>query len=310
MRVLGVDDDSVSRLVLRATVGSLGHECLLAADGRQAWDIVQRGGVDVVITDRMMPDMDGLELCRRIREQPNTGYVYVVLASVLDAHDQVREGMLAGADDYLLKPLRRHDVELRLIAAERVSAGHRQLEQATSELRMIARRDPLTGLGNRLALQEELATLAHRADRYGHRYSIALLDLDHFKAVNDDLGHQAGDDALHAVGQLLAASCRGGDTCYRYGGEEFLCIFPEQSAETAGIAVRRLQQDLIALAIPNAASSYGGQLTFSAGIAELNTHTADVDGLLRQTDLALYRAKANGRNRVEVVLPSDGVSAA
>ncbi|MEP6464619.1 MAG: response regulator [Frankiaceae bacterium] len=116
MRILGVDHNSVSRLVLRAMITSLGHECLLAADGMQAWKLLQRGGVRVVITDRMMPDMDGLQLCRLIRSELNTGYGYVILASMLTEREQVREGMLAGADDYLLKPLQRHELDLRLIA--------------------------------------------------------------------------------------------------------------------------------------------------------------------------------------------------
>lgn len=300
MRILGVDDDNVSRLVLKAMVTSLGHECLLAADGVQAWELLRRGGVNVVITDRMMPDMDGLELCRRIRAELSTGYVYVILASVLDDREEVREGMLAGADDYLSKPLQPHDLGLRLIAAERVSALHRQLEHLSAELRGLARRDPLTGLGNRLAMQEELATLAQRADRYGHQYSVALLDLDHFKGLNDSRGHQAGDHALHAVARLLAASCRGGDTCYRYGGEEFLCVFPEQSAARARVAVSRFQRELNALGILNPASKHDGALTVSAGIAQLTPRMPDVESLLRETDLALYRAKANGRNRVEV----------
>lgn len=304
MRILGVDDDSVSRTVLRATITSLGHECALAAGGLQAWEMLKHGGFDAVITDRLMPDLDGLQLCRRIRSERNNGYVYVILASGLAERNQVRDGMLAGADDYLAKPLQRHELDLRLIAAERVSALHRRLEVVTAELRALSRRDPLTGLGNRLAMQEELATMARRAERYGHEYTVALVDLDHFKGLNDSHGHQAGDRALRVVARLLAESCRRSDTCFRYGGEEFLCVFPEQSVAGAHVAVTRLQQKLEDQAIPNLASTHHGLLTLTAGIAQLANRAPDIEDLLRRTDQALYRAKARGRNRIEL----DGVA--
>ncbi len=304
MRILGVDDDRVSRTVLRATVTSLGHECSLAAGGLEAWEMLQHGGFHAVITDRMMPDLDGLELCRRIRSERHNGYVYVILASGLAERDQVREGMLAGADDYLAKPLQRHEIDLRLIAAERVTALHRRLEVVTAELRALSRRDPLTGLGNRLAMKEELGTLGRRAERYGHEYSVALLDLDQFKGLNDSHGHQAGDQALQLVARLLAESCRRGDTCYRYGGEEFLCVFPEQSVAGAGVAVARIQQKLEGQAIPNLASAHHGVLTLSAGVAQLTSRGPDTEDLLRRADQALYRAKAGGRNRIELDAPA------
>jgi two-component system chemotaxis response regulator CheY len=298
MRILAVDDDAVSRVVVQAMVTSLGHDCILAANGREAWALLRETPVDVVISDRVMPDMDGLELCRLIREELTSGYTYVVLASGLHEPAQAREGMLAGADDYLSKPLDRDELQLRLIAAERVSALHRRLEAAGEELRVTARRDPLTGLSNRLQLSEDVAALGDNVARYGRRYSVALLDVDHFKAYNDLYGHPAGDKALRAVAAVLAANSRVGDRCYRYGGEEFLCVFPEQTAEQALAAVNRARTAVRGLAVPHRGSPEHGVLTVSAGLAEFAPGSADAAAALQRADEALYRAKAAGRDTV------------
>lgn len=299
MRVLVVDDDAVARRVVHAMVTSLGHECVLAENGSLAWAaLLDDGGIDVVITDRRMPGMDGLELCRRIRSGTRTGvYTYVIVTSGLGEDRHAREGMLAGADDYLPKPLRRISLELKLISAMRVRAVHEQLAALNDELRTAARRDPLTGLGNRLQLTEDLDSLADRALRYGHRYSVALIDVDHFKQFNDHYGHQAGDDALRAVAEVLATRTRAGDAAYRYGGEEFLCIFPEQNADAAVAATQRMLDGVRIRDIPHVRSPYA-RLTLSAGIAELSHADADVDRVLRRADEALYDAKNAGRDNV------------
>jgi two-component system chemotaxis response regulator CheY len=298
MKILAVDDDAVSRVVVQAMVTSLGHECILAANGREAWAVLQGTPVDVVISDRVMPDMDGLELCRRIREELTEAYTYVVLASGLHEPARAREGMLAGADDYLSKPLNRDELQLRLIAAERVSGLHRRLEALNAELRATARRDPLTGLSNRRRLEEDLAALADRVERYGYRYSVALLDVDHFKAYNDLYGHPAGDEVLRTVATVLADNSRVGDSCYRYGGEEFLCVFPEQPADRALAAVNRARAAVQALAVPHGGSPEHGILTLSGGVAEVVPGAADTAAALQRADEALYRAKAAGRNTV------------
>jgi two-component system, cell cycle response regulator len=224
--------------------------------------------------------------------------------------DQVIEGMTAGADDYLIKPLNPNDLRGRLIAAARVTNLHRQLaiqrdqlKVLNAELVAIARRDPLTGLGNRRALQEDLELLEARVARYGHRYCMALLDIDHFKSYNDTYGHLAGDKALQAVADLLKNQARGGDALYRYGGEEFLCIFPEQSLATGTIAAQRMRSGLESLAIPHIGND-DGVLTLSGGLAVLDQNRQRlVPEVLKEADDALYRAKELGRNRIEYATP-------
>ncbi|MBA2366544.1 MAG: diguanylate cyclase [Actinobacteria bacterium] len=306
MRILVADDEPTSLLIAQMALRQLGHQTHTVTDGAQAWDAFQSYRPDVVLSEWMMPGLTGLQLCRNIRTRTSGGYTYFILVTKQGGDDQIVEGMNAGADDYLLKPLNLNDLQARLIAAARITSLHRQLAQQRTELEglnhaltAITVRDPLTGLGNRRALEEDLALLEARVTRYGHRYCIALLDVDHFKSYNDTYGHQAGDQVLQAVATHLKEQARGGDSIYRYGGEEFLCVFPEQFLDTATIAAQRMRRGLEQLAIPHTLNS-GGVLTLSAGLAMLDpAHTRSVGEVIKEADMALYRAKELGRNRVE-----------
>jgi two-component system, cell cycle response regulator len=306
MKILITDDDPTSRLIARTALRNLGHECETASDGAEAWDAFRSHRPDVVVSDAMMPGLTGLELCRNIRAHPIGGYTYFIMVTGRAGLDEILEGMSAGADDYLIKPLDLDDLQARLIAAARVTSLHHQLalqrtelEALNEELATIARRDPLTGLGNRRALREYLDLFEGRVTRYGHRYCMALIDVDHFKSYNDTFGHQAGDDILQTVACQLKDQARGGDSLYRYGGEEFLCIFPEQSLATGTIAVERMRRGIERLAIVHP-DNPSGVLTISAGMAMLEPgHTTSASEVVKHADEALYRAKHRGRNRVE-----------
>jgi diguanylate cyclase (GGDEF)-like protein len=294
----------------------LGHECSVVGDGAEAWALYQSQHPDVVISDWVMPGLSGPELCKNIRDEPTGDYPYFIMISVQDAREKVLEGMGAGADDYLVKPLDPGDLQARLIAAERVTALHSrlahqrsELENLNRELEDIVRRDPLTGLGNRRALEEDLVPLEARVRRYGHSYCMALLDVDYFKAYNDTYGHQAGDRALQAMSAQLQYHARLGDLTYRYGGEEFLCVFPEQSLDSGTQAVNRMRAGLSRLAIPHVDNPLG-LLTFSAGVAVLDPSAPrGTSEVLREADEALYLAKRLGRNRVERLSSIDGQDA-
>ena len=306
MNILVVDDDPTSRLIAQTALRSLGHECHVVSDGAQAWDAFRSRRPDVVISDWMMPGLSGLELCRNIRADTVEGYTYIIVVTSQGGHDEILQGMSAGADDYLIKPLDTDDLQARLIAAARVTSLHLQLadqrtelEALNHELMAIARRDPLTGLRNRRALDEDLELLEARVTRYGHRYCMALLDVDHFKSYNDRYGHPAGDQILKTVAAQLVGQARGGDSLYRYGGEEFLCIFPEQSLANGTLAVQRMRIGLEQLAIPHNDNPLG-VLTISAGMAMLDPELVrSTSEVLKEADEALYRAKQLGRNRVE-----------
>ncbi len=220
MKILVADDDPTSRLIVQVALRSLGHECHTVADGAQAWDAFQWGRPDVVISDWIMPRMTGLDLCRKIRGRASGSYTYFIMVTTQGGADEILEGMSAGVDDYLVKPLDSDSLQARLIAAARVTAEHRhladernELEHINQDLAALARCEPLTGLGNRRALKEDLEGLEARVNRYGHSYCMALLDVDHFKAYNDTYGHQAGDLVLQAVARELKAQARGATRC-------------------------------------------------------------------------------------------------
>jgi two-component system cell cycle response regulator len=308
MRIMVVEDDAVSRHILQATVVQLGHQCLMARDGAQAWELFQHTEVDVVISDRCMPGIDGIELCRRMRRIARGGYTYIIFLTALGAKADMLDGIAAGADDYLTKPLAPPELEVRLFVAARITALYRQLADQKAELERLntrlfaqARSDPLTQLGNRLRLQEDLDLLSKWGDRYGYTYCAVMCDVDCFKAYNDHYGHLAGDEVLRAVARTIAEQCRGGDLIYRYGGEEFLLLLPEQRSAAGAILAERLRQSVESLTLPHAAKTPPGVVTLSAGVAELNPSAEqDFQVGLRNADSALYQAKLSGRNRVVI----------
>jgi diguanylate cyclase (GGDEF)-like protein len=289
MRVLIADDEPGSRLLLAASVQRLGHECLEAEDGARALELFRTEHPEVVITDWDMPGLDGTALAHAIRTEPDAPYAYVIVLTGQAGEAAARDAMEAGADDLVLKPLDPAALERKLIAAERMTGLHRQMHSD-------ARQDPLTGVGNRLRLTEDVKALCGRVERYGHSYCVALFDIDNFKAFNDGLGHLAGDDVLRAVADALREAIRSGDTLYRYGGEEFLVLLAEQSLDRAAVAGERLRAAVEALDLRH---PDGSRITVSAGVAGLGSTSCSPDQLFALADEALYRAKQGGRNRVE-----------
>ncbi|MEX2588478.1 MAG: diguanylate cyclase [Actinomycetota bacterium] len=308
MKILVVDDEPVSRLIAQAALTSLGHEPVLAEGGEAGWEMFLKERPDVVISDWMMPDLDGIKLSRRIRASEHNSYTSIIVLTSLDDKKRVREAILAGADDYLTKPLNPDELGIRLIAAARLRELHDQLaaqqqklEALNEELGRTARIDPLTGLGNRLRMREDLAGAISRMRRYGTTCCIGLIDLDSFKAYNDTYGHLMGDRALKAVARVISSRIRGGDGAYRYGGEELVCLLPEQSLEEAAVVMERIRQGVQDLALVHAGNPPAQVVTVSAGVCRVVAgDPGKPERILEEADRALYRAKANGRNRVEV----------
>jgi len=225
-----------------------------------------------------------------------------VLLTSQGSRDDVLAGLEAGADDYVTKPLDPFVLHARLLVALRVTTLHADLAHYRKVLSQQARTDPLTGLHNRLKLSEDLEQLHARSKRYAEEYCVAMCDVDNFKSYNDIYGHQAGDLALRTVAAALLGAARKSDGVYRYGGEEFLLVLPNQSQLGAKAFMERALERVRDLEIVHSGDPLG-QLTLSAGVAAFSAdHQADAETLLGEADAALYAAKAAGRNRVELAL--------
>jgi diguanylate cyclase (GGDEF)-like protein len=307
LKILVAEDDGSSRDALQRALRLLGHSSRGARDGLEAWEMHRAERADVILSDWRMPRMSGVELCRRIRATETDGaYTYFMLMTAHDDREHLLEGMEAGADDYHAKPIDIDELQARLTSAARVLELYQRLAEKNRVLRRdsqvafrMARVDPLTEISNRLRMNEDLAQLFGRARRYGHRYCAALCDIDWFKAYNDRFGHLAGDEILRRVAQTIKSDLRQGDELYRYGGEEFLVILPEQSIAEALQVMNRVRARIETLAIPT--PSERGVITISIGLSEMAPSDASPEAWLRRTDEALYKAKANGRNRTEVL---------
>jgi len=249
----------------------------------------------------MMPEIDGVEVCRRLREDPNAAdrYVYVILLTARAAKEDIVTGMESGADDYVVKPFHPHEMQVRIRAGRRIVELQAELVQARDQLRIQATHDTLTGLLNRGAILDRLEKEIARSKRQGSTLAVAMCDIDHFKQVNDDYGHQPGDAVLREVARRLRDALRTYDAIGRYGGEEFLAIMPACDSAQAAALGERLRSCISET--PMAVTDPPLAVTISVGVSQADDLTKrDAADLIRQADDALYAAKRNGRNRVEM----------
>ncbi len=307
MKILIVDDDPVLRQILHTYLARAGYEVALAEDGRAAWDIWQQEHTKLIVTEWMMPVLDGPELIRRIRAASFPGYTYIVMLTAKEGKSDVIFGLEAGADDYLTKPFNAGELRARINIGERILNLEASLSQALVRMEELATHDPVTSLLNRRALYTHAEAELNRAQRYGKPLSFVMLDIDHFKAVNDQHGHLVGDQALRIVADSLANNKRPYDWAGRWGGEEFLLVLPSTDVEEAAVVSERLRVALTESAVP---LPDGGRLYLQAslGVASSSNdpnaaHT--LDGLVHRADEALLRAKREGRNRVCIYAPEN-----
>ncbi len=300
MKILIAEDDMTSRLVLGATLKKLGHEVTATNDGQQAWDAMDREHFPLLISDWMMPDVDGLELCRRIRAAHRSEYTYIVLLTALGGKSSYLDGMDAGADDFITKPFDEDTLVARLRVAERILALH-------ETLRTQAMFDGLTGLLNRTAITRCLAAEMERTARDGKDLSIVLLDLDHFKQVNDVHGHAAGDAVLKEAARRMATSMRGYDQVGRYGGEEFLVVAPGCPGKDVLTLAERVRHCIGREAVDIGEEMLPVSCSLGAAVTSFDTKET-ADALIARADAALYRAKAGGRSRTELATATDEVA--
>lgn len=296
MKILVVDDEAESRRLLSIHLKWAGYTAVEAEDGADGWEKFLSEEARLVITDWMMPEVDGPELVRRIRANDANGYTYIIMLTALGAKPNVVTGLEAGADDYLTKPFESDELMARVRIGERILKLEESLRASRQQMEYLALHDGLTNLLNRRALHDHAEAELSRAARNASPFSIILLDIDHFKSVNDRFGHAAGDAALRLVAGTLTQQVRAYDAVGRWGGEEFLILLPNTALTEARAAAERVREAIEGVRLPLAV---GGevQLTASLGVATLSG-TTTVNDLTQQADTALYRAKQLGRNRV------------
>jgi two-component system cell cycle response regulator len=295
VKILIAEDDVTSRLLLKRVLESWGYEVTATRDGDEALQALQ-GEVAprLAILDWMMPGMDGVDVCRRVRARETLQPTYIILLTALGDKESVVTGLNAGADDYVGKPYDPDELHARLEVGRRLVELNDELLEAQHALEILARTDALTGVLNRGAIVEELEMEAERASREGRPLGLGMLDIDHFKLVNDTYGHAAGDEVLREVVQRVLGVMRPYDTFGRFGGEEFLVLVPG-SGERELVAVLERIRSAIGSS-PIVVDGHELVVTVSLGGATRSRESAD--GLIARADDALYTAKEQGRDRV------------
>jgi two-component system, cell cycle response regulator len=299
--ILLVEDEPTTRLMTARLLKQAGYEVQVVTNGAEALEMFKKQFFPMMLTDWDMPKMNGVALCKAVREMPLEGYVYTILLTARGGKANVIEGLAAGADDYLTKPPDDNELRARLNTGRRILKLEQSLRAANRRIHLLSIMDALTGTYNRRYLMERLPEEIKRACRYHRSLSVVLCDADHFKHVNDKHGHQVGDDVLKGLAILLMnVSRRDMDWVVRYGGEEFLVVLPETSVSDAIACAEKMR---IAIAAHRFEITDGTlSVTSSFGVAGFDSpqlpEDAGVDRLISCADVSLYRSKELGRNRV------------
>ena len=289
MRVLIADDSMVMRMMLSHCVEEMGFNPIIAQDGAEALELAFRDGFDIAILDWEMPKLTGMEVIRQLKEHPRTSYGHLILVTGRDDQSSLIQALNGGADDFIRKPL----VPAELVA--RLRAGARIVEMRNRIIRL-AETDPLTGAINRRCFLERARIALNDAERHQRSLSILLLDIDHFKSVNDTWGHAGGDVALQRFVSVCETSLRPNDLLCRFGGEEFAVLLPETNPYVAVTIADRVRTAIETTNINHDGITF--RVTASIGISGIGTD--GLDAALSRADAALYAAKRAGRNRVEL----------
>jgi diguanylate cyclase (GGDEF)-like protein len=302
--ILLAEDDPVTRMLMTRFLKKAGYEVKAVGDGNEALDHMTQRYFPILVTDWEMPGMDGIDLCKAVRNLQLDGYVYALLLTARNAKEHIIAGLEAGADDYLIKPVHEPELIARLNTGRRILALEHSLRFANERNRILSITDALTGAFNRRYLMDQLPRELERCRRYGTPLSVIMCDVDHFKQVNDVNGHAAGDDVLQQFATRIQKSIRStSDWLARLGGEEFLIVLPETDYEGAVLVAEKIRDIVSASCF----LTRGGdvQVTASFGSASTELHGPDltlkVETLLRTADECLYRSKQSGRNRTTAV---------
>lgn len=303
MKILIADDEVLSRRLLEKTLERAGYEVVSAENGKQALEALSRPDAPrLALLDWIMPELDGLAVCRAVRRRTDQAYAYLVLLTSKGSKEDTVLGLEAGADDYLIKPFNTEELRARLRVGERILLLEDRLVEARENMRFRATHDPLTSLLNRGAVLDLLARELHRSHRENKSTAILLGDVDHFKDVNDTYGHGIGDQVLIEIATRLVACVRSYDFVGRYGGEEFLVVLNSCDPAYGPSRAEEIRKSVSGRPILTAKGPL--RLTASFGVLQSSEWgQRSLEELLHAVDTALYEAKAAGRDCLRVAKP-------
>lgn len=301
--ILIAEDHPALRRQLELTLEKAGFSVTAAENGRAALDLLKERFFPIVVTDWMMPEMDGIQLCESIRALPVEGYIYIVLLTSKSAKDDIVAGLRAGADDFLSKPFHPAELIARLSTAKRILELEHSLRRANTEIKALSILDPLTGIYNRNYLNDHLPKEIIRAQKYARSLSIVLCDIDRFKSINDTYGHLAGDRALIEFVQCISSSIRlDVDWIARFGGDEFVIVLPETTVTGGNEAAKRFADDIRRRTIEVRGENISLSATFGVtGFDRVSIdESIDINTLIAIADRCLYEAKRHEKGTVRV----------
>ena len=303
MKILIAEDEKISRMVLANALANNSYEVLQAHDGQEAWDIFQKEKEDIYIAilDWRMPRMDGIELCQKIKDTSLSHYVYVIFLTGKKDIDSIVEGLERGADDYLPKPFDKRELLSRLKVGMRLIEFENALREANEKLHTLAITDDLTGISNRRAIFERMRSEVSRASREDSPFCLIMMDIDHFKKVNDTYGHSTGDKVLIETVNRIKSVLRQHDIIGRYGGEEFIAGISKADSKICKVIAEKLRTCICER--PFQIEDREIDISISLGVVNFvpsrdNDINDLLDTMIKVADIALYKAKEAGRNRV------------
>ncbi|MCP4716281.1 MAG: diguanylate cyclase [Deltaproteobacteria bacterium] len=296
MKVLIADDDNVTRLTISKNLQKWGYEILTAENGAQAWQFLQeKDPPRIAILDWMMPEIDGVEICRKLHHSSDSPLIYTILLTTRNEKEDLVYALENGAHNFQSKPISRDELRAHISVGKRLVQADDRIKSYAKEMERLAATDHLTGINNRRHFLEHAEQELRRSQRYKRELSVLMLDIDHFKQINDTHGHAAGDQTLKALAETCLNTLRINDIFGRIGGEEFAALLPETSGPSAMIAAERIRTALEKTAVPCSSTSIS--FTVSIGVTTLEHTDKNIETIIKRADSALYTAKENGRNQ-------------
>ncbi len=297
MKVLVADDSPTARFALRKNLTAWGYDVVEASEGKKAWNLLNEDSPPrIAVLDWMMPGLDGVEICRKLRERKNGPFVYTILLTSKSEQEDLVYGLENGAHNFQSKPYSPIELRSHVNVGKRLVESDDKIKEYAEEMERLATTDSLTGIFNRRHFLECGEKELARSKRYGRPMSVLLIDVDHFKIINDTFGHAAGDKTLRIITRTCIDTLRENDLFGRLGGEEFAVVLPENDEPCAVDAAERLRKTMEELKV--AFEDKIIRFTISIGVASSELSDKTIEVILKRADDALYKAKKCGRNRV------------